>query len=430
MKKNQIFAIATFIMLIVAVSCNNERVNREVVNSSDNASTNARFSDETINYEDEGVFLYKTLKFHSSHFDPYSLIPEQDRALYKSKIDSVKLLKITNPNLIWDEGVSKKNITLKTSEKLKKTYENALAFMNETMSSEPVDKWFMNEITQIKQDKGLLFEEKDFIIHHSTIMRYAVKAYLETNNHGKTSKAARTSTSCGVQILNCFFGNVATYSGIGSFFNSSSTSTTSGTTAGTTVGAIAGALISFASCSCGETVCDYPKFLSTPDVCYSPFSGLNFVTGGFGSATNHFTWHFTDSNGTAFFTRDSRTNTTRLDDSELGGRTYFEVYVTAFCNGGDYKTSRVGININNLGKPSFFLSGSTSPQVNSQQFYSISGRNLNNVNWGAGSIGQILSQNPYGINVRWNSTGYAYLYANAQSDCGSFNSGLNVIVNN
>jgi hypothetical protein len=322
--------------------------------------------------------------------------------------------------LIWDKHLKEKKISKNTAQKLKKFKDDALAAIANDPSPDVVDKWFSDDIVKTKQDKFFNLDEKKAIVHHSTLMRYAMKAYLETTIPNKGGKNARLEASCTLQMVSCFWNNVSTYSGIGAYIGGP----------GATVGALAGVFVSFNSCSCDAEACSYPKFLSTPDICYNQFYGLEFAVGGVSSATNHLTWSFMDIGGTVFLTKDSFSNTTHLYHSELNGRRYFEVYVTAHCNGGYYTTARVGIDIDMLGKPSFFLSGDTYPKVGTQQFYSISGRNLNTVNWGAGSIGQILSQNSYGINVNWKSTGYAYLYANAQSNCGSINNGLNIVVHN
>ena len=419
MKKQLIFGITTFVLMFFALSCNDDKFSNVTPPTSTNSSANERIGIDDIDYESEGIFLYKTLKFHSGHFDPYSLVPENERANFKAKIDSVKATRNSDPNVVWDKGVKEKKVSKQTSDKLKKFKDDALAAINTNANPNIIDKWFVNDIAKTKQDPSLLPEEKRFVIHHSTIMRYALKAYLETNTTNQNIKNGRTSASCTLQMISCYWGNVGTYSGIGGYFGSY----------GTAVGAIVGVFISFNSCTC-EASCEYPKFISTPDICYDQFYGLDLVTGGFGGATNHLTWTLTDPNGAVFLTRDSYTNTTHIYNSDLGGRQYFEFYVTAHCGGGVYSTARIGININDLGKPIFFFSGNSYPQVGSQQFYSISGRNLNTVNWVVGSIGQVLSQNSYGAYVKWNSTGYVYMYANAQSNCGTSSCGLNVVVHN
>ena len=373
-----------------------------------------------IDYEAAGQFLYKTIKYHSLHFDPYTLLPEKERTMLKVQIDSLKALKINNPNLIWEKGVKDGKIPRKVHEKLMKFEESALAVINLNPNPDIVDKWFQDDIEKSKQDKDLSFDEKDFVVQHSTIMRYALKAYLEMNVPVKNQRNGKVTASCTIQMISCYWGNVSTYSGIGSFI---------GGGAGGIGGAVVGLFISFDSCTCEES-CSYPKFISTPDICYNQYSGLDILTGGFAQATNSLFWEFANDQGIVFLTRSSTNNVIHIYDSDLQGNQSFYVRVTAYCNGGGYTTQYIRIDLNNLGKPSFFISGNSNPTVNSQQFYTIAGRNLNTVTWGVGSIGQILTQNPSGINVKWNSTGYAYLYANAQSNCGSVNSGLNVVVRN
>lgn len=414
------FAFATFLIGITVLSCSKDNaLAPPTINNTVNSSS-AKITEDSINYEDEGIFLYKTLKFHSQHFDPYSMLPDKDKRILKLKVDSLKALKISDPNLIWEKYLKEKRISNKTFSKLKKFKDDALRTISINPSPEVVDKWFIDDISNTKQDKNLNRNERDAVIHHSTLMRYAIKSYLETNVPKNVMKNGRVQASCILELVSCYWGNISTYSGIGAALGGP----------GSTVGAMAGAFISFNSCTCEEESCAYPKYLSTPDVCYNQFNGLDFAVGGVSSNTNHLKWYFTDNNGIPFLIKNSSSNTTRLYNSELNGRTYVEVYVSAECDGNSYGTMRVGINLDVLGKPSFFLSGNTYPTVGSPQFYSISGRNLNTVNWGVGSIGQITSQNSYGIYVNWNSTGYAYLYADAQSSCGSINSGINVVVHN
>lgn len=254
-----------------------------------------------------------------------------------------------------------------------------------------------------------------------------MKAYLEINVSKKANKNSKVATSCAVQIIECFFGNVATYSGIGIIFNPTNPAGTGGSVAG----AVVGALISFVTCSCNSSDCDYPKFVSTPDICYNQYNGLDFIVGGFGSSVNSILWQFQDLNGNTFYQKYTGSNALYIYNDNLQGHQTFQVAVIGYCNGGIYPPAQATIyDLNTLGKPSFFISGNTNPPVGPQQFYAISGRNLNTVTWGVGSIGQITSQNNYGIYVNWFSSGYAYLYANAQSNCGSNNSGLNVVVHN
>jgi hypothetical protein len=414
------FIFTSFLSGVVVLSCSKDNaLIPPTINNSVNSSF-AKVSEDSISYEDEGIFLYKTLKFHSQHFDPYTMLPEKDKKILKEKVDSVKAMKITDPNLIWEKHFKENKISNKTFQKLKKFKDDALRTINTDPSPDVVDKWFMNDISNTRQDKNLDRKEKNFVIHHSTLMRYAIKAYLETNVSKNGVKNGKVQASCILELVSCFWGNISTYSGIGAALGGP----------GGTVGAMTGAFISFNSCTCESKSCDYPKYLSTPDVCYNQYNGLDFAVGGVSSDTHHLKWYFTDNNGIPFLIKNSSTNTTRLYHSELNGRTYVEVFVSAECDGNSYETMRVGINTDILGKPSFFLSGNTYPTVGSPQFYAISGRNLNTVNWGVGSIGQITSQNYYGIYVNWNSTGYAYLYANAQSACGSINNGINVVVHN
>lgn len=416
MKKTPIYVITTFTLCLFMQSCNKGSI-EATKDQSVAVSSNTRVGDEKFDFDAEGLFIYQSVKFHSFHFDPYTLISVEKRIELKAKVDSVRSLGLSDPEIVWRRGVQDKKITNKTYERLKNFKESGILKIKNNSDFRIVDKWFVDEIMKVKEVDDLNVDEKRFIIHHFTIMRYSIKAYLETNEPEKTSRNGKITANCTLEMISCYWGNVSTYSGIGGLVGVPG------------IGAIIGVLISFNSCTCEES-CRTPMFISTPDVCYNSSFGLDLVTGGFGASTNHLTWTLMDGNGIPFLTKDSYNNTTRIYNSELGGRQFFQVSVTAYCNGGVYPTSRVEININNLGKPSFYLSGNTSPQVNSQQFYTITGRNLSIVTWGTGSIGQVLFQNPNGINVRWNSSGYAYLFANAQSDCGSVNSGLNVVVNN
>jgi hypothetical protein len=423
------FIFATLLLGIIVLSCSkdNALIPTTTTNNSVNISS-SKITEDSISYEDEGIFLYKTLKFHSQHFDPYTMLPEKDKKILKEKVDSVKALKISDPNLIWEKHLKENKISNKTFQKLKKFSGDALRTINTDPSPDAVDKWFIDDISNTKKDKNLDRKEKEVVIHHSTLMRYAIKAFLENNISKNGVKNGKVQASCILELVSCFWGNISTYAGIGAEVGGPTGSAGAGV--GGSVGALAGAFISFNSCTCTSESCAYPKYLSTPDVCYNQYNGLDFAVGGVSSDTHHLKWYFTDNNGIPFLIKTTTANTTRLYHSELNGRTYVEVYVSAECDGKSYETLRVGINTDILGKPSFFISGNTYPTVGSPQFYSISGRNLNTVNWGVGSIGQITSQNSYGIYVNWYSTGYAYLYADAQSACGSINNGINVVVHN
>lgn len=421
MKKKLIFTFIVLSSINFIFSCNDGKIVNDVIPQTSKGANNARQDYDALSHEDMGIFIYNTVKRHSSHFDPYTLLAEKERASLTSKIDSIKALKISDPNVVWEQAVKDGKMTKNVFDNLKKFKADGILFLNGESNIDAVDRWFVSEIEKTKNDESLLFDEKDVILQNKTTIRYIFKAYLEASIPNKSVKNGRKATSCVLQMISCIWGNVSTYMGIGSYVAGQ---------VGGSVGALIGLFISYDSCSCDSEDCSYPKFISTPDICYVTYNGLDLITAGFGSSTNHLTWYFTDSNGIPFLIRDSNANVTHLYNEDLGGRTYFEVYVTAFCDGGAYPTSRVGIDINNLGKPSFFISGNTNPQVGSQQVYNISGRNLNNLTWGLGSIGQIVYQNSYGITVNWNSTGYTYLYASAQSDCGYASNGINVVVHN
>ncbi len=140
--------------------------------------SNARIHYDTLSHDDMGIFIYNTIKRHSFHFDPYTLLPEKERAVLISKIDSVKALKISDPTVIWDQAVKDGKMSKNVSESLKKFRTDGTTFLSRESNVDVVDSWFISEIDKTKNDRSLLFDEKDLIIQHETIIRYVFKAYL------------------------------------------------------------------------------------------------------------------------------------------------------------------------------------------------------------------------------------------------------------
>jgi hypothetical protein len=428
MKSFSTKSLLTIVLLSSALACNDLHHNDETLRPTDTISESDANKEMTSGkaYEAEGLFLYKTLKFHAGYFDPYSLLSSKDGeklkleiSRYKTTSSNAKAISGSSAS-IWSKAANDKLLTTTAAAKVIEFDREALEAIKSDATPRVVDKWLSTYIIRTVQNSSLSFDEKSVIVNHCTIMRYAMKAYLETKAPMVKSANGRQTNSCLIDMISCYWDNISKYSGIGKFVAGGP---------GGTAGAIIGAFISFDSCTC-ESSCRYPQFISTPDVCYSPYGGFDMLTGGFGEATNNLFWEFLDTQGIPFLTKSTTKNAIRIYDSELEGRTFFYARVTANCSGGNYTTEAVGFDLTHLGKPSFFLSGNTYPQVGTQQFYSINGRNLNSVSWGVGSIGQKIAENSYGINVNWTSTGYAYLYANAQSSCGSINNGLNIVVHN
>jgi hypothetical protein len=64
MKLRPIFTSLLSVLVLAALSCHQDTIIDPKAEGS-----SAKVVSDSIDYEAEGIFMYKTLKFHSSHFD-------------------------------------------------------------------------------------------------------------------------------------------------------------------------------------------------------------------------------------------------------------------------------------------------------------------------------------------------------------------------
>ena len=124
-----------------------------------------------------------------------------------------------------------------------------------------------------------------------------------------------------------------------------------------------------------------------------------------------------------------------LTNAELQG--YDDIYIraTSNCDGDVFQGPLTSIRISDLGKPSIYVSGPTNPYINSEAYYTLTGRNRNNVTWViwtfGGTSGTFWERSPYGARIYWNSVpGMVRPEATATTACGSSSSGPYVFTHN
>lgn len=429
-------------LLFVCLTLSCEEKNTPVADTLQTQSSQAKLSGsdiltmpmDSINYDYIGKFVYQHMKNHMNTFDHYQLIPKEYRELLRAKYDSLKSVKQPNNGEHWDQALSAKKISKELNQMLKSLDKEMKQNLANSSSKDDVESWFKRKIDETKKSAKYSIKDKHFSVKYLTILQFTFRAVYEAYPQPVAKTGRIAGESCLGQNLNCAAGYIATYAGIGSVFGPD----------GGAAGAIIGAFVSMISCHCDNNFCSYARYVSTPDVCYNQYNGLTIRVGDYGTtgtgyaegfvykiykdfnliAANQLAEHIETNNFTVF------------SEQELQG--YRSIYVTVAtnCSGTlQYQPATTPININTLGTPQFYMTGSSSPTINSYVNYDLIGRNLQNVDWNIWTYGPtngtFIYKYPYQAQVLWNSTpGFVHITANASTACGSGNSGVYVTTHN
>lgn len=356
-------------------------------------------------------------------------------------MDSVKKAGIQPATVYWERLLNEKKISQKCFTGLKQFDTDVKNHLSKSsLNIEELDAWFKNEIIAIKKNNDLKYEDKDNIIRYQTMVQYLMNAEMKSIFQPTGIKGGRVmESSCISQIASCGYNTISGWAAVGGLIGSVAPGI--GTTLGGIVGGVAGFFYSLFACSCDSEPCSAPKALSTPDICYNQYNGIDFTLAGFGNVnTSNGGFKlliYSNSSLTNLLTQKISTSSTiHVDNYELQGNTAIYVMAVTNCDGiYKYANAVEMFNLSTLGAPYFYLDGNTNPSVNSQQFYQMTGRNLNSINWNIYTYcptnGTILSQSSYGANVLWNgNAGFVHLVATANSACGSYSDGKYITTHN
>ena len=376
------------------------------------------------------------------HIDPLSMLPtKESQRIFKEKMDSVKKAGIEPATVYWQRLLNEKKITSGCFTGLKRFDTDVKNYLSKpSINIEELDAWFENEIIETKKNINLKYEEKDYIIRFQTMVQYLMNAEMKSIFQPSIIKGGRVmESSCISQIASCGYNTISGWASVGAFIGGIIPGV--GNVLGGVVGGVAGFFYGLVACSCDGAPCTAPQALSTPDICYNSYAGLDFTLSGFGNVNTSSGGFrlliYSNSTLTNLLTdKISTYSTIHVSDSELQGNSVIYVMAVTNCDGiYKYANAVEVFNLNTLGHPYFYIDGNTNPSVNSQQFYQMTGRNLNSVNWNIYTYGPtngtILSQSSYGANVLWNNNaGFVHLVANANSACGSYSDGKYITTHN
>lgn len=425
-------------LLLVVFSCDRTKDNLSPTTTTSTALAEAKAKFSPYGTDGLGEFVYKHLYNHALTEDPYNYLPEDKRTEFKARMDEVKTLTEDIPfnhEKLWQDAYQKGQVSASLRDEMMALSARMRIFFQVFTGRKSVESWFEEQKSILADKKGLTLSDKRFLIQHLVVVQYGVRSLIDSYaplaNYNENARESAVQASCSVQILNCTASNVSTYSGIGALF----------TLPGAIVGAIVGAYVSISTCQCSVEACRYPKYISTPDVCYNSNAGLDFYVAGLTSQTESILWEIYNSPNLAeanlIWRERTNANKYHVPGSRIAG--YSTIYMVAIgsCEGGAYPTLTVQFNLNELGLPSIVVTGPTNVQVNpySWVWYSATGRNLNNVTWGfstfsGGNLGEVMQPYNNGAWVRWLTPGYVRLTATATTPCGSASNGPYVIVSN
>ncbi|QHV97889.1 hypothetical protein [Spirosoma endbachense] len=414
-------ALILCIGLVAALSCKEELK----VNQLDTASSLPPPGADSVNYTAPAAFLYNQLRLHLADLDPYTLLPEAQRAACKSLMDSMKAAPQKSVIAVWDKALTNKRISASLHGALKQFSQDRAEFMAKGADQASLDSWYQQRIAQTYANQSLTPHDREFLLKHQAVLRYAAKAFYEARLQPvATDSKARTSSNCTESQTSCYNEFIELFAGIGALFSEG---------AGGIVGAVVGTVVAIATCSCDSHPCTYSTYISTPDVCYDQYHGLDFTIAGYGNGAIGFQWEVYSSDNMIpanLLVSRSGTTTFNISNAELQGNT--AIYVRALTNcGGTLLTppKLLMINIPYLGQPSFYMTGNTSPYCTAWEGYNLVGTNIQNTVWHiytyGPSSGTFINQYSTSAIVQWNSTpGYIHLVADASTSCGSYNNGL------
>jgi hypothetical protein len=398
-------------------------------------------SKDSLNFDAMGLYIYDYIRKHSKHVDVFHLVPSNEKIYLKAKFDSVLATKI-NPNYIqiWEKELKNKKIgdnQYKSLIEYDKNIKNY--FLKPNFDENDFDLFQNVEILKIKNNKSLDIFEKEKIVKQQTIVKYILKAYLDSFLKTKISKSAKISeSSCISTFASCVYNSTTSWVTYGNYASPPS----NGQQGGGLVGGLFGFFYGLFNCQCPSTPCQATATISTQDKCYDIYAGIDFNLAGFGNIdvnTDGFRLNiYSNSTLTNLITtKVSPYSNIHVDNSELQGNTLLYIQVITNCKGVLLYANRIVVfDINALGKPNFYITGNSNPPINSSQYYNLVGRNINNANWTIYTYGPTngyinATQPNYGASINWNGIpGFANLYVTASSPCGTYNSNMYITTKN
>ena len=371
--------LSAIILFPTCVKKNNDQSSSKL-SPTQQAQLAKMFEDSTLsNIEMNGQFLYNHLKYHMA-VDMSTLSPGEkiDPFLPNLRKMFTKYSVYSNREVLDD---LRTNNYITTAEKNYLTsYSTAITqyFGGNPAADETSALTFLGGQERIvRNDATLTYNEKYALLLHHTLVRYAIKWYMEryvspnTAIPGKvttgTSGAPGSTISTSIwSTIACYAGSIASYVGIATAF------------AGTTVlvaaiGAALGAANAAFTCDgSSKNVCQDPLTVSTPYQCYTYGNALTWTAVGYGNTKPaQFVFSFADNDNlnNALYSNFTSNPYISLPGSYLTSSiTDLAVQCKTSCSAGNplwfgwFKLS-------DLGKPYFTISGTANMTVAQAAYY-------------------------------------------------------------
>ena len=402
-----------------------------------------------FNNELDGKFLYTHLKYYNGTVDLVSLLPQEERDLFKKQLnDHVERVKNMSHDQIIDDLVSQKHITDKRGKAIKNHVKNLSDYIASvsTPNKDNLLKWCVDRENETRSDKTLSFDEKKSILHHQTLLRYALKWKLE--QMPSIVKGARASQVNDFwSTLACYVGTISAYTGIATAYSAGNV------ILGASIGAALGVVNGIIICSGGgnPNTCQDPVTVSFPYECYTYGNPLLCKAVGYGNTTpSQFTFRFSnnDNLNNQLWSNFTDQNYIWLPGSYLNSSiTDVAVQCQTSCSSGNPLWFG-WFQLSDLGKPYFTISGNSNFNVSDianagNSFpYQIVGPVSNTnatIQWelipsgypnysATGTI--IYGANSWQLGVRWdNHAGFARLKCTATVGCSTITNYYTVHIN-
>jgi hypothetical protein len=348
-------------ILMTRCSKNSSNLKENAASNTSLAQLAAKYQDSTLsNNEMTGQFLYTHLKYYLGTNDLTSFRPvgghDEVEARVLHKIDGVRGW---SPDQIVEDLVKNQNITANEGSYLKEYNVSLGSFLQNNVGVDPETVWnfCLTEENKIRTDQSLTYEEKNQILLHHVLVRYALKWKLE-----QTLAMTKTMTNggSGTQVnslwstIACFAGSISGYAGIATGF-------TGGNVLAAVIGAVAGVVNAIFTCNGSNTnVCQDPLTVSFPYQCYTYGTPLLTTAVGYGNvkpAQFVFTYADNDNLNNLLWSNFTPNNNIYLPGSYITSNiTDIAVQCKTSCSNGNplwfgwYK-------LTDLGKPYFTISG-------------------------------------------------------------------------
>lgn len=397
--KNFIQSILVCIELVMLLSCSKEvnlqnQVKPFHTESLFNSSRQSIPDSSTYNYDMAGQALFRHLKYYSGTLDPFTYLPTKQADEYRDKFtkyqNKIKLGKWTHQQII-DDWTNQKIYSSRQGNLIKEHQDALIQFLSTHPNPKAMWDWFVQKESEIKTDKSLSRSEKSVVLNQRAMVKYGILWRLE-NQPTQTTQGARVSSCDFWEQLFCYAGYISGLAGAGGPIGGSlalkntSDALAKATAIGALAGVAVGAVEAVQNCHCNTDICDAPLTATYPFECFVPgvSSSLLVTAIGYGSIRpqsfdfdffynddeNNHLYHMVAPNGNDYIYLPG----TNIQNTGAGD---FAVRISSHCAADgtnpqrDIPSNLVGwINLNDLGKPFFTISGTDNLTVSDASNYS------------------------------------------------------------